>query len=523
MSAVAGINNPTPEGTAPTVTKPKAAAKGGRMLELDGYRGLAAIMIVIVHAWMQGGLPYPHTAFETLVRGFGVAVSLFFALSGLVSFMPLVRGALSGRIPSGKEFLARRLYRILPLYFFLIIAVWASRYAGTSADWSTLLTHLTFTQVYDKHHLFWIDGPAWSLADEMHFYILITLVGPPLARFAAKRATVGARLAVMATLPAILLTASIAYTAIAYYVIGTPLSSSWTYYNPLARVDTFAMGMLLAVAVSAPGVLKARPKLAVALTTLGLAGLMAFFIERSHYAFLDVFYFTIAGLPSMLLLLGATMFAENQLFGKFLRSKWPQLWGTVGFSLYLWHEPLMLQLTKWHILYFVDAKWWPISALALIVAATIVGWLSYTLIEQPGVRLQKLVGELRNRRDRTAPRRLGPRPRWLPDVVLATAEGVAVPLRELPRDRPLLMAFDRDGGHRLEEQRFRLDAHEADGFYVTTDDGLSTGPAGTTVLVDRDDELSRALNGHASLLEVSPAGLITAVHDGPATAIKELV
>jgi peptidoglycan/LPS O-acetylase OafA/YrhL len=381
-----------------------------------------------------------------------------------------------------------------------------------------LMHHLTFTQVYDSNHVFWLIGPAWSLADEFHYYIIIAVLGPPLVRIAARRTTVARRLAVMATLPAVLLAASLTYTTIASYVMHVPFSSSWTYYNPLARVDSFAEGMLLAIALSFPGVMKARPKMATLLSGLGFAGIGVMWVARSHIPFLQVYYFAIIGAISLLMLTGATMLAPKQLLSKFLRSRIPQLWAVTGLSLYLLHEPIMLQLVKWHILNFGDKVAWPLSFIGLLAFSTLAGWITYKLIEEPGMRLQKLVADLKGRQNRAAPRRPGPPPRWLPDLVLATADGTPISLRDLPRDRPVLMAFEADGGRRLAEQRFRLDAREADGFYVTKSQETNSVPHGTTILVDADDRLTTALNGTAALIEVSPAGLITGMHEASATA-----
>src|SRR5438270_3873806 len=132
MSALSKEIAPAPPRAAKSA---KAGGQGsgsgrGRMLEIDGYRALAALAIIIIHAWMQSGwLWQGQNATTYLLRGMDAAVALFFALSGLVTFMPMVRGALTGKIPSGKEFLVRRLYRILTLYFFLVLVVWSSRYA----------------------------------------------------------------------------------------------------------------------------------------------------------------------------------------------------------------------------------------------------------------------------------------------------------------------------------------------------------------------------------------------------------
>jgi hypothetical protein len=233
------------------------------------------------------------------------------------------------------------------------------------------------------------------------------------------------------------------------------------------------------------------------------------------------YYFAIAGISAMLLLTGAAMLREGQLLSRFLRSRLIQLWATVGLSLYLWHEPVMIQLARWHILYFIDPTSWPISTVGLIAASTIVAFASYKLIEQPGARLQKLFADLKVRQARAAARRSGPPPRWLPDLTLAAADGTPVALRELPRDRPVLLAFEHDAGRRLAEQQFRLTAREADGFYVTTS-ADTLGPAGTTVLIDRDERLTGALNGLAALIEVNPGGLITQVHESETPIAAEV-
>jgi peptidoglycan/LPS O-acetylase OafA/YrhL len=508
MSALS--KNIAPAIAPPTPKKKGSGSKMGRMLELDGYRGLAAVGIIIVHAWMQGGNINHGATVQNVMFGLGAsAVALFFALSGMVTFLPFARGALTGKVPNGKQFLVRRLFRVLPLYYVLVFTVWASRYAGTPQDWHDLIRHLTFTQVYSKDHLFWLDGPSWSLADEMHFYVLIALIAPWLTRVATKRSTTARRLAVMALFPAILLVASVAYTTIVTYVMNVAWSSSYTYYNPLARVDAFALGIGLALVMCVPGVLKARPSVATMLSVTGLVSLGVLWWLRPRYQFVNTYFFTLAGVTCLLTLAGAAMLHERQLLGRFLRSKPIQLWALTGFSLYLWHEPVMIQLARWHILYFRDPVAWPLATVGLVASATLVAWLSYNAIERPGVRVEKLIRDLRARQRAGVIHRSGPPPRWIPDLTLATADGSPIALRDLPKDRPVLIAFEADEGRRLAEQRFRIDAREAHGFYVTAGDGRA--PAGTTVLVDRDGRLTEAMNIPTALIEVSPGGSITAV------------
>ena len=52
--------------------------------------------------------------------------------------------------------------------------------------WQDLVLHLTFTHVYSDQYIFWTDGPAWSLAVEFHFYVLMAL-SVPLVHAAVRR------------------------------------------------------------------------------------------------------------------------------------------------------------------------------------------------------------------------------------------------------------------------------------------------------------------------------------------------
>ena len=76
---------------------------------------------------------------------------------------------------------------------------------------------------------------------------------------------------------------------------------------------------------------------------------------------------------------------------RWMRSKRMPFMGVVSYSLYLWHEPLMLSLEKHNILEFKSEAVWPLSTIALITAGLFVAWLSYHAIEVPGQRLRRLL------------------------------------------------------------------------------------------------------------------------------------
>jgi peptidoglycan/LPS O-acetylase OafA/YrhL len=103
------------------------------------------------------------------------------------------------------------------------------------------------------------------------------------------------------------------------------------------------------------------------------------------------------------------MLHERQWLSRVLRWRPFQFLATVGLSLL--HEPVMIQLARWHVLNFSDPVAWPISTVALIGAAAIAAWVSYSLIERPAARLHKLWGDVRARQLREPARRGGPPPR----------------------------------------------------------------------------------------------------------------
>jgi peptidoglycan/LPS O-acetylase OafA/YrhL len=152
---------------------------------LDGLRGLAILMVFLVH--------YGNFAVQS--RYFGVlwpGVDLFFALSGF-----LITGILYDSKTTThyfRNFYIRRSLRIFPLYygFFLVVALLTPvlRLHYSAALWSHLLYAANiFAWDIGKHNPSWIYssvfrghqeglwlGPLWSLCVEEQFYLIWPLV-----------------------------------------------------------------------------------------------------------------------------------------------------------------------------------------------------------------------------------------------------------------------------------------------------------------------------------------------------------
>ncbi|MFI9105309.1 acyltransferase family protein [Streptomyces fildesensis] len=148
----------------------------GRIAVLDGIRLLAALMVVSYHYLAIGGgwsepakALFPH-GFQPAAYGW-LGVELFFLISGFVICM-----SCWGK-PVG-EFFVSRVTRLYPAYWFAIFAttVVVALVPGglTAKTLPEILTNLTMLQ--SPLNSPDVDAVYWTLAVELHFYLLMAVV-----------------------------------------------------------------------------------------------------------------------------------------------------------------------------------------------------------------------------------------------------------------------------------------------------------------------------------------------------------
>jgi len=289
---------------------------------------------------------------------------------------------------SARGFLIRRAIRILPLYWVAIVTVWAFRNRDLPGDWKDLVEHLTFTQVFDEKRIFYTIGPAWSLAVEVMFYLGLAVLGVMLARACRRLRTRASRIVLLAAVPAALAAASIAWKAWAFYIADIPLSHWPTYFGFLAKLDTFAFGMLLAVVLVGVG-LPERPRfLSSALGVAAFAVLAVVFVARRPDTAGDVFFHTMSAV-AFTLLLASTVLAPSGSRWRSALSQRPLTWlGMVSYSVYLWHEPVLLALGNLGLVSDAPSDFL-VTAVVVVAASLLVGGISYWLIEYPTMQLRQ--------------------------------------------------------------------------------------------------------------------------------------
>jgi peptidoglycan/LPS O-acetylase OafA/YrhL len=390
--------DPMVVGTIVTPAGPLTARRSERYGELDGHRGFAVIAVVVFHVYQFCNVYhylYKGSPAYTLLNSLDAMVPWFFVLTAFLLFEPVARSAIEGRRAiSARGFLLRRAVRLLPVYYVAVVTVWFFRQPSLPGDWRDLIEHLTFTQVFDQKRIFFTNGPAWSLSVEVFFYLLLVVLGVALARICRRIASRRRRIAVLGFATAVLCAASVAWKAWSFAVEHRSTTGSFTtWFGPMANLDLFAVGMAVAVIAGSLGdarPLGVRGRLALRLAALGL--LTFAFATRQANAWSGVYFSTTCAVGFGCLVAAAVLGPPGDRFGRALSWRPLQWLGAISYSIYLWHEPVLLALSGWHGLVRQSPSSFFGDTAVVVVVSVLAGWLSYLIIERPTSQLGGVFG-----------------------------------------------------------------------------------------------------------------------------------
>jgi peptidoglycan/LPS O-acetylase OafA/YrhL len=351
----------TGEAATQTVTTPRIEARdAGRVLYLDGWRGISLLCVLIGH----------FVGLRELKIG-PLGVDLFFVLSGrLMAEILFVE-----RFPL-KRFYARRFSRIFPamLAFVLIIFVVLLK-SPLMFKPPFLATALTFTYNYVAaigHHRADALDHLWSLCVEEHAYVLLGLI---------------ALLSRVRRIPVALIIGGLAVASMLDGVVSSLLGQDW--FDAYWRTDTHVASVLVAAALYLAtrrmGGLEAStvaPWLSPLCLAMGAAFFGAAFSYRLSYT---------AG--TTLLAVAVCTLDVAPAWMRALLSNRVLTWiGVLSYSIYLWQQP-----------FYAATALEPPSlgrTLALLAGAIAAGAASFYLLEQPARQFLNRV--LAGGRSRTA-------------------------------------------------------------------------------------------------------------------------
>ena len=303
----------------------------GFRADIQGLRGLAVLLVLLFHAAVPG------------FKGGFVGVDIFFVLSGYLITGNLLREVkASGRIRF-KEFYARRIRRLLPASFLVllttlvVVAIWFPPLLlpGAAVDISSAglyLANIDFAiRATDYFAASIIPSPVlhfWSLGVEEQFYLCWPLLIALVTR--GRRNT---------ALRIFILSVFVFLSSLTFAQWLLPRNQPWAFFSLPTRAWELILGALLA---SSLNLVRKLPRIAAALfAAVGLA-LIIFsgLTQNNPLKFPGVSALT----PTVgaFLLIAAGSISEITWPSKILTFKPLQQIGKISYSLYLWHWPVLV-------------------------------------------------------------------------------------------------------------------------------------------------------------------------------------
>lgn len=369
-----------------------------RLEYLDGLRGLAALYVMLGHAYIAirtqvdpfiGGV---ELKLLKLIDAGHFAVALFIVLSGYVLMMPIARTPNLEMRGGWWAYIKRRGRRIMPPYYaglalsILILLLVPAISGPRDFTWQSIVSHALLIHNLHPETILTINGPMWSVAMEWQIYFFLPfLLLPVLRRFG----------------PFAMLAAAMAVGLAPFFLLPASFNFAWTY---TWYIGLFAMGGLGALInfSNLPALVTLRERLPWGLMSLALlavtGGMLLFRLSWAweHLWFADSLLgvTTVVGIVT---LTQALVKAHNQpsetkgvslplLITRVLELRWMGLLGAFSYSLYLIHEPILKAISTFVVQLPLTGL--PLLAVqyALVVpVVTALCYLFYLAFERPFV------------------------------------------------------------------------------------------------------------------------------------------
>ena len=321
----------------PPTTAPAAAIAAtrlGRVVGLDGIRGLAALYVVLYHIFLRAwpGYPANHAPFWAVWLSYGRgAVAMFIVLSG---FSLGLGPARSGwRFKSIATYAHRRAWRILPPYWAaLVFSLLMTWYVLAQPGWAVPNGKSVVVYGLLVQDVFAVGSPNrafWSIAIEAQLYVLLPLL-LLLVRRVSARAMVGLVAAIVVTIG----------------VLGPHvalLNTALVKFTPDLAV-LFAVGLLAAGIVTAGERTRSRPWAGYALAA-AVPAIVLMVVKGSVWSYFNLFWLDLAWAPAIGCFLAAVATCRPRPVVRFLNSRMPRGLGSCSYSLYLTHAPIVIAVS----------------------------------------------------------------------------------------------------------------------------------------------------------------------------------
>ena len=355
-----------------------------RFVSVESLRAVGALGVVIAQVWGAAGGSFYDSFVDRLKSGIGFGAFFFFALTGALLYLPFAKRDFGGgrRITLGRYAMNRAL-RIFPLYFACLFVVMVLLYGENSLQqwvrWGLFLENFWPREILE------VNGVFWTVVIELHFYILLPLIAWLIARTA--RGSI--RKAALVLLALGLLSYAV---RLKYWLIpDTQDKNEYIYFSLLSTFFLVAAGMLVSLLV-VHWQQRGRPawvrgwRASSDVWMLSAVPLWLIVIVDYNFDFLLA--------PASFLVLAACLLPleGRRVCVRILEWKWIAILGLGAYSIYVWHVPLIHELTDTtgtdHTGNSLQDNYWLLMAITLPLIC-IVSMISYRLIEEPALRLRR--------------------------------------------------------------------------------------------------------------------------------------
>lgn len=362
---------------------PTTPTRSDRSGAIDGLRGLAALSVLVFHAWLYTRPDVSAGSRETVVdyvlHEGRLGLVLFFVLSGFLLWRPWASAGQGRRDrPATAAYLVHRAARVVPGYYLALVGaillLWGAE--GTPGvrlpDAELLPLFLVFAQNFDGGAVMKLDPPMWTLAVEVSFYLLLPLVAIVALRLPRRRA-------VQAAMPLALLAVGV------WWNHGIAGSGSIVAGKLLpAMLPYFALGMLVAVALD--GLPRLKPRTVWALLAAGCLLVVADAVWQAHGAASRSTSYAFRIWRDLPAAAGFALIVSAAAGGGGVATaalRWRPLvaFGTISYGVYLWHVPLMLFARHLGLL---PLQTLPATLVALLLTVPVAA-ASWRWVERPAI------------------------------------------------------------------------------------------------------------------------------------------
>jgi len=385
-------------------TSALAKGEGFKLPALDGVRGLAIILVLLIHLQQTGAVPARYHLLNTIMHAGWCGVDLFFVLSGFLITLGLLES--KGADNYFSSFYMRRILRIFPLYYLvLLLALVASRllagheprgaifvgYLGqpdgplfpSALGW---LSHVFYVQnwwmPFAEPHSRNVLGHFWSLAVEEQFY----LAWPLCVFFLPRRQLIIVAVAICA-----------AVLGLRFLLANYGVPSETIFVNTATRADTLMVGALAALVVTDTSSLnRVRPWLPlVAALSAGYVIAVGFAVKSEA---LQIYDMVTLGFTAFALTFGSFVLwgyifnGSGNALDRLLSNQILTKLGKYSYGLYVYHLPVVYAAKIW----LQSSAWFGRSAvLGLLFCVATAGVAfsiaiaSYELFEKWFLRLKR--------------------------------------------------------------------------------------------------------------------------------------